>query len=70
MSIAVAEKYHEKRYLQLLENIRNKQVFDRKQPTTWRCRNGGYQHEGTSAPDVCPACNHAQALFETTPTND
>jgi rubrerythrin len=69
MSIAVAEKYHEQRYLQLLNNIRNKQVFDRKQPATWRCRNCGYQHEGTSAPDVCPACDHAQAHFEITPTN-
>lgn len=69
MSIAVAEEYHEKRYLKLLNNIREKQVFDRKQPSAWHCRNCGYQHEGTSAPDLCPACNHAQAHFEITPTN-
>jgi rubrerythrin len=69
MSIAVAEKYHEERYLKLLDNIKNHQVFDRKQPAAWRCRNCGYQHEGTSAPDTCPACNHPQAHFEINPTN-
>jgi rubrerythrin len=69
MSIAVAEKYHEERYLALIDNIKNDRVFDRGQPTTWRCRNCGYQHEGTTAPDMCPACAHSQAHFEITPTN-
>jgi rubrerythrin len=69
MSIAVAEKYHEERYLKLLDNIQNKQVFDREQPMVWRCRNCGYQHEGKSAPGTCPACDHAQAHFEITPRN-
>lgn len=69
MSIAVAERYHEERYLKLLDNIQNKQVFNREQSMVWRCRNCGYQHEGTSAPDTCPACNHSQAHFEITPTN-
>jgi rubrerythrin len=69
LSIAVAEKYHEERYLKLLNNIREKQVFDRMQPETWRCRNCGYQHKGSSAPDECPACDHSQAHFEITPTN-
>lgn len=69
MAIAVAEKYHEERYLKLLRNIKNNQVFKREQPTTWRCRNCGYQHEGNSAPDSCPTCAHAQGHFETTPSN-
>lgn len=68
-SIAVAEKYHEHRYLALLENIKKKQVFSRAQPTVWRCRNCGYQHEGIEAPDTCPACNHPQAHFEISPKN-
>lgn len=68
-SIAVAEKYHEERYLKLLANIQSNQVFNREQPKVWSCRNCGYQHEGTSAPDICPACNHKQAHFEITPTN-
>jgi len=69
MSIAVAEQYHEERYLKLLDNIKNGQVFKREQTNTWRCHNCGYQHEGTEAPDECPACNHPQAHFELKPEN-
>ncbi len=69
LSIAVAEKYHEQRYLALLNNIRQDRVFHRDQPVTWRCRNCGYQHEGTEAPDTCPARNHPQAHFEISPDN-
>lgn len=64
MAIAVAEKQHEKRYLDLLNNIKNDQVFKRDKPTAWRCRNCGYVHKGADAPDLCPACAHAQAHFE------
>ena len=69
MSIAVAEKYHEERYLALRNNIKLDQVFQREQKITWRCRNCGYQHAGTSAPDSCPACAHPQAHFEIKPVN-
>jgi len=64
MAIAVAEKQHEKRYLALAANIEADRVFKREQQTTWRCRNCGYLHEGEEAPDLCPACAHAQAHFE------
>jgi rubrerythrin len=64
MAIAVAEKQHEKRYLDLAANIEADRVFKREQQTTWRCRNCGYLHEGKEAPDPCPACAHAQAHFE------
>ena len=64
LSIAVAEKQHEKRYNDLRANIEAGRVFRREQQVTWRCRNCGYLHEGTDAPEVCPACAHAQAHFE------
>ena len=64
MAIAVAEKFHEKRYRALMANIEASRVFKRKEKTTWRCRNCGYLHEGNAAPDRCPACDHAQAHFE------
>ena len=64
MSIAVAEKQHEKRYLDLLANIENNRVFHRDEPVVWRCRNCGYLHTGTDAIDCCPACNHPKAHFE------
>lgn len=63
-AIAVAEKQHEKRYLDLAANIEAGRVFKRDQSTTWRCRNCGYLHEGTEAPEECPACAHPRAHFE------
>ncbi len=64
MAIAVAEKQHEKRYLDLLGNIENGRVFKRPETVVWRCRNCGYLHEGTEAPDKCAACAHPKAHFE------
>ena len=63
-SIAVAEQYHEKRYLALLGNIEKDRVFRRENSAKWRCRNCGYVHEGTEAPEECPACAHERAYFE------
>jgi len=63
-SIAVAEKQHEKRYLDLAANIEAGKVFKRDETVTWRCRNCGYLHEGREAPEICPACDHPQAHFE------
>lgn len=63
-AIAVAEKQHERRYLGLLANIEAGTVFKKDESATWRCRNCGYLHEGTEAPDLCPACLHPQAHFE------
>lgn len=64
LSIAVAEKQHEKRYRDLAANIKAGRVFKREENTTWRCRNCGYLHTGEEAPDMCPACDHSQAHFE------
>lgn len=63
-NIAVAEKYHEERYLKLLDRVKNGTMFVNGAPTLWRCRNCGFLHEGPSAPQKCPACLHAQAYFE------
>ena len=63
-AIAIAEKQHEKRYVDLADNINFGRVFKRDETVTWRCRNCGYLHEGDQAPEVCPACDHAQAHFE------
>ena len=63
-AIAVAEKQHEKRYLDLAANIEAGAVFKKDAPVVWRCRNCGYLHESAEAPDICPACAHPQAHFE------
>jgi rubrerythrin len=63
-AIAVAEKQHEKRYVDLAANIEDGKVFKKDEEVTWRCRNCGYLHEGSEAPEVCPACDHPRAHFE------
>lgn len=63
-AIAVAEKQHEKRYLDLMNNIEADRVFRRDKEVSWRCRNCGYLHAGEEAPKECPACAHSQAHFE------
>jgi len=63
-AIAVAEKQHEKRYLALAANIEKGRVFKREKPVVWRCLNCGYIHQGTEAPEKCPACAHPRAHFE------
>ncbi|MCJ7615662.1 MAG: rubrerythrin family protein [Desulfobacterales bacterium] len=63
-AIAVAEKQHEKRYLDLASNIEAGRVFKRDEKVVWRCKNCGYLHEGNEAPDMCQACDHPQAHFE------
>ena len=63
-AIAIAEAYHEKRFLTLMENIKNDRVFKKDSEVTWKCRNCGYNHKGQEAPEVCPACDHTMAHFE------
>lgn len=63
-AIAVAEKQHETRYLDLMDNISTGRVFKRDEAVSWRCRNCGYLHTGKDAPEMCPACAHSQAHFE------
>jgi rubrerythrin len=62
--IATVEKRHEIRYQKLAENISNHKVFHKDGKVFWKCGNCGYVHEGTDAPEKCPACLHPQAYFE------
>ena len=62
--IAKVEIEHEKRYRKLLENVNNEKVFKKDKPIKWKCRNCGYVHEGTNAPDECPSCKHKKEYFE------
>ena len=63
-NIAVAEARHRDRYLALEKNIAEGKVFKKDAPVRWVCRNCGYVHEGTEAPEECPACAHPQSYFE------
>ncbi len=63
-AVAAIEKSHEERYLALLKNIKEEQVFSKSEQKVWICRNCGHIHIGTDAPEVCPTCAHPKAYFE------
>ena len=63
-AICVAERQHEKRYLELAANVKEGRVFRREEVVVWRCTNCGYLHEHKEAPEVCPACISPQGYFE------
>lgn len=62
--VAAIEKHHEERYRALLKNVETQAVFEKSEVKVWECRNCGHIVIGTSAPAVCPTCNHPQAYFE------
>ena len=62
--IAKAEEAHENRFRKLYENLEAGKVFERDGVLVWKCRNCGYLHEDTEAPEVCPACLHPKSYFE------
>ena len=62
--VGAIEKHHEERYRALLHNIEMAEVFAKSEVKVWECRNCGHIVVGTTAPDVCPVCNHPQAYFE------
>ena len=59
------EKHHEERYLALLKNVENLEVFKKSTGIhTWKCRNCGCIVISEAAPKICPVCLHPQAYFE------
>ncbi len=62
--IATVEAHHEARYRALLANVKAGTVFARPTVVRWKCRNCGFIHEGTEAPEICPACEHPQSFYE------
>ncbi len=67
--VGAIEKHHEERYRALLRNVEAQEVFKKSSVKVWECRNCGHIVVGDKAPDICPACDHAQAYFETSPDN-
>ena len=62
--VAAIEKEHEKRYLALLENVKNDVVFSRDGDVIWQCANCGHICVGKKAPEVCPVCAHPKSYFQ------
>ncbi len=62
--IATVEFRHEKRFLNLLERLKNNMLYSLPYEVVWECSNCGYRVKGNSAPDICPACHHEQNYFK------
>ena len=62
--IANAEHYHEKRFNEYVDELKNGTYFKSEAPIVWRCLNCGYIHEGKEPPKMCPACAHPIDHFE------
>jgi rubrerythrin len=62
--IAKIEESHEARFLKLLKNLENNQVFEKGEKVFWICRKCGYIHYGSKALNTCPVCQHPLAYFE------
>lgn len=68
-NIAKVEQMHEKRYLKLLERMKNGETFASPEPVEWYCRRCGFTVSSKSAPKRCPVCGADQAFFERFPDN-
>ncbi len=62
--VGAIEKEHEKRFLKLLENVKEGLVFSKDGDKIWICRNCGHIHIGKEAPEECPVCAHSRSYFE------
>ncbi|MCM1032802.1 MAG: rubrerythrin family protein [Odoribacter sp.] len=68
-NIAKVEQMHEKRYIKLLERLKNGEVFASAEPVEWYCRRCGFTLTSTKAPKRCPVCGADQGFFERFPNN-
>jgi len=62
--VAEIEAQHEKRYLELLEDLQGNKVFKDDKKVVWKCRNCGWIKEDIEAPNECPTCKAPQTGFE------
>lgn len=61
--VADIEEKHEKRFIKLMSNIENGEVYKKIAENTWQCGNCGHLYHGVEAPMVCPVCSHPQSYF-------
>ncbi len=62
--IVEIEKYHQNRFLELANLVKDKKVFSKDYETHWQCSKCGYHATAKSAPLECPVCSHEYSYFE------
>ncbi len=63
-AIARAEEHHEERYKKILKEVEAGTVFKKDKEISWVCRECGYVHSGTEAPEICPSCGHPKSFYQ------
>ncbi len=63
-SISKAEEHHEERYKKILKEVEEGTVFKKDKEVEWMCRECGYIHFGTEAPEKCPSCDHRKSFYQ------
>jgi rubrerythrin len=63
-ALAVAERFHERRFRALWRRVEAGETHRRAEKTTWVCEKCGYTFDGTEPPPKCPACGHPRGHFE------
>lgn len=61
--VAAVEKVHAERFGYFAKLMQEGTLFSRTNDVEWLCANCGYVHHGTTAPSVCPICQHGQGYF-------
>lgn len=62
--IANVEAHHANRYSKIAELLKAEQLLDKTEKTSWKCMQCGHIHTGSSAPGMCPVCDHEKGYFE------
>lgn len=62
-SIADIEEHHYDRFTLYLKRIQEGTLWKRDTPIKWQCLVCGYIYEGTTPPQVCPACDHPMEYY-------
>lgn len=57
-AIAEIEEHHRRRFERYLKQVNEGTVWKREKPIKWQCLVCGYIYEGTTPPEICPACDH------------
>lgn len=57
-AIAEVEHRHRLRFERYERQVKEGTVWKREKPIKWKCLVCGYVYEGTTPPQVCPACSH------------
>ena len=65
--VASIEGFHEQKYKEYLDKVKNDKMFSSETEVTWKCLNCGHIHKGKTPPTICPSCSHPISFFKQLP---